>query len=164
MENNKKTKLKTRTRTMLIMFMSNLVCKVWWNVRCKFRGIDDFDYYITDLRCQYPNELAYHSQVASLPFFCKTLEVDDSFEKTWSIKIGDCNIQYTFDKIVRLSEQSSSVDEEEYLQPLYGSAYDPRVGEIANLIKQTRIRHNEPSKLRVLQFRKEKDVVELYRK
>ena len=56
MENN--NKLKTTPLTKVIMTIARLSCKVWYIARCKlWRNISDFDYYVFDLRSQYPNQL-----------------------------------------------------------------------------------------------------------
>ena len=157
MLNNKK-KLTTKLSTKVIMIVAEAVCKVWWYGRCKLRRqVNDFDYHITDLRSQYPNELVYSGAVGELPYYCKTNEVDDEYERTSSIKIGDCNIRYTFDKLVKAREIET--EEVEYL---FG---DPREPMITDLITQTKIRHNQPKSLRVLNFeRKETNVVKLHNK
>ena len=153
----KKNKLTTKLSTRLIMNVAELVCKVWKYGRSKYNGMSDFDYHITDLRSQYPNQLVYKNAVGVLPFYCKTNEVDDDYERTSSIKLGDCNIRYTFDKLVKSQEE---VDEN--ITHLFG---DPRVPMIRHLITQTQIRHNEPKSLRVLNFKKEgKNVVNLHSK
>ena len=152
-----KNKLTTKHSTRLIMNVAELVCKVWKYGRSKYNGVSDFDYHITDLRKQYPNELVYKNAIGVLPFYCKTNEVDDDYERTSSIKLGDCNIRYTFDKAVKAQEE---VDEK--VHHLFG---DPRVPMITDLITQTQIRHNEPKSLRVLNFKKEgKNVVNLHSK
>ena len=57
MENNK---LKTKPLTKVIMTIAEVSCKVWYYCRCKlWRQINDFDYYVFDLRSQYPNQLVY---------------------------------------------------------------------------------------------------------
>ena len=153
----KKNKLTTKLSTRLIMNVAELVCKVWKYGRSKYNGMSDFDYHITDLRSQYPNQLVYKNAVGVLPFYCKTNEVDDDYERTSSIKLGDCNIRYTFDKLVKSQEE---VDEN--ITHLFG---DPRVPMITDLLTQTPIRHNEPKSLRVLNFKKEgKNVVNLHSK
>ena len=150
-------KLTTKHSTRLIMNVAELVCKVWKYGRSKYNGVSDFDYHITDLRSQYPNTLVYQEAVGVLPFYCKTNEVDDEYERTSSIKFGDCNIRYSFDKLVKSQEE---VDEN--ITHLFG---DPRVPMIRDLITQTQIRHNEPKSLRVLNFKKEgKNVVNLHSK
>ena len=153
----KKTKLTTKLSTKVIMIVAEAVCKVWKYSRTKYNGVSDFDYHITDLRRQYPNQLVYKHAIGVLPFTCKTNEVDDEYERTSSIKLGDCNIRYTFDKLVKSQEE---VDEN--ITHLFG---DPRVPMITDLITQTQIRHNEPKSLRVLNFkRKGENVVNLHSK
>ena len=154
-----KTKLKTKLSTRVVMTVADVACKVWKYGRKKYNGVSDFDYHITDLRSQYPNNLVYRDAVGVLPFYCKTNEVDDEYERTSSIKIGDCNIRYTFDKLVKSQEE---VDDN--IKHLFG---DPRVPMITDLITQTKIRHNSPNSLRVIKLTKEggkKNVVELYNK
>ena len=151
-------KLTTKLSTKVSMIVAELVCKVWKYGRSKYNGVSDFDYHITDLRSQYPNNLVYRDAVGVLPFYCKTNEVDDDFEKVSSIKFGDCNIRYQFDKLVKRTD--SSVNEN--VDYLFG---DPRVPMIRDLITQTQIRHNEPKSLRVLNFKREgKNVVKLHSK
>jgi hypothetical protein len=153
----KTNKLTTKLSTRLIMNVAELVCKAWKYGRSKYNGMSDFDYHITDLRNQYPNSLVYKEAVGVLPFYCKTNEVDDEYERTSSIKLGDCNIRYTFDRLVKSQEE---VDEN--ITHLFG---DPRVPMITDLLTQTQIRHNEPKSLRVLNFKKEgKNVVNLHSK
>ena len=153
----KTNKLTTKLSTRIIMNVTELVCKAWKYGRKKYNGVSDFDYHITDLRSQYPNNLVYRDAVGVLPFYCKTNEVDDDFEKVSSIKLGDCNIRYSFDKLVKSQEE---VDEN--ITHLFG---DPRVPMITDLLTQTQIRHNEPKSLRVLNFKKEgKNVVNLHSK
>jgi hypothetical protein len=150
-------KLTTKLSTRFVMNVAELVCKVWKYGRSKYNGMSDFDYHITDLRKQYPNELVYKNAVGVLPFYCKTNEVDDEHERTSSIKLGDCNIRYTFDRLVKSQEE---VDEN--ITHLFG---DPRVPMITDLLTQTQIRHNEPKSLRVLNFkRKRENVVNLHSK
>ena len=152
------SKLNTKFSTKVTMSVAEFACRVWKTVRHKYNGVSDFDYHITDLRSQYPNNLVYRDAVGVLPFYCKTNEVDDDFEKVSSIKFGDCNIRYQFDKLVKRTD--SSVNEN--VDYLFG---DPRVPMIRDLITQTQVRHNEPKSLRVLNFTKEgKNVVKLHNK
>ena len=90
-------KLKTKPITAFIMKIAEIGCSIWYVGRCKlWRQISDFDYYVFDLRSQYPNQLVYKHEVADLPFFSRSIDNDDKYERTSSIKIGDCCIQYTF--------------------------------------------------------------------
>ena len=158
MENN--NKLKTTPLTKVIMTIARLSCKVWYIARCKlWRNISDFDYYVFDLRSQYPNQIVYKYEVSDLPFFSRSIDNDDKYERTSSIKIGDCCIQYTFNKIRRLG----LVETTEVL-PLF-EHIDPYKNQLENIIAQTKISHNEPKKLKVLKLnRKEKNVVHLHNK
>ena len=156
---NKKTKLQTKLSTKAIMSVANVVCKIWWYGRCKLRRqVNDFDYHISDLRSQYPNEIVYKHAIGSLPFFSKSVEIEDETEKTTSIKIGDCNIRYTFDKLVRAGD--ASVDEDIYL-----FSTEPRLEQVSERLTQTKIRHNQPQSLKVINFEREKaNVVKLHNK
>jgi hypothetical protein len=152
-------KLKTRLLTKVIMKVANVVCKVWWYGRCKLRrDVNDFDYHITDLRNQYPNEVAYKFHIGILPFICKTVEEDTKYEKTVSIKIGDCNIRYSFDRLVRANE--TKVNELLFLHD------EARTTMLTNLLTETKVRHNNPITLKVFNFEREaKDnVVKLHNK
>ena len=153
---NKKVKLSTRC----VMNVSSVVCKVWKVVRCKlWRDIDDFDYYISDLRSQYPNPLVYTEAVRDLPYYCKTVEVDDEYERTSSVKIGDCCITYTFNKIRR-----AGLIETTEVIPLWKD-FDPYKHEIETIISQTKLSHNRPDKLKVIKLnRKENNVLQLHNK
>ena len=158
MQKNKQ-KLTTKLSTKVIMSVAEVMCKLWKTVRKKYNGVSDFDYHITDLRKQYPNQLVYKHAVGTLPFYCKTNEVDDAYERTSSIKIGDCNIRYTFDRMVKAIDVKP-----QNVEHLFG---DPRVPMINDLITQTKIRHNEPNTLRVFHITKKegkKNVVELHNK
>ena len=135
----KSNKLNTRFRTKIIMSLASVVCKIWWYGRCKLRRrVNDFDYHIEDLRKTYPNELVYQTDMGKLPYFAKTLIIDDLNERSSALKIGDCNITYTFDKLVRAGDVP-----EDKIIGLFG---DPRLEQISALITETQIRHNNPSK------------------
>ena len=157
MENN--NKLKTTPLTKVIMTIARLSCKVWYIARCKlWRNISDFDYYVFDLRSQYPNQLVYLHQVGDLPFFSKTVETDDEYERTSAVKIGDAVIRYTFNKIAR-----QGLIETTEVIPLFKDI-DPHKNYIENVITQTKLSHNSPKSLKVLKLRKGKDDVQLHSK
>ena len=79
MENNK---LKTKPLTKVIMTIAEVSCKVWYYCRCKlWRQINDFDYYLFDLRSQYPNHLVYKLELADVPLFSRTIDNDDEYER-----------------------------------------------------------------------------------
>ena len=157
MENNK---LSTKPITKLVMSIAELSCGVWWYTRCKlWRKVNDFDYHIYDLRSEYPNGLVYQQEVAKQPYFSKTLINEDEYERTSSLKIGDCCITYTFDKIRR-----QGLIETTEVIPLWKD-FDPYKHQIENIISQTKLSHNKPDKLKVIKLnRKEKNVVQLHNK
>ena len=152
-------KLSTKPLTKLVMKIAELSCGVWWYTRCKlWRQVNDFDYHIYDLRSQYPNQLVYLHQVGDLPFFSKTVETDDEYERTSAVKIGDAVIRYTFNKIAR-----QGLIETTEVIPLFKDI-DPHKNYIENVITQTKLSHNSPTSLKVLKLRKGKDDVQLHSK
>ena len=156
MEENK---LNTKPITKLIMSIAELSCGVWWYTRCKlWRQVNDFDYHIYDLRSQFPNQLVYLHQVGDLPFFSKTVETDDEYERTSAVKIGDAVIRYTFNKIRR-----QGLIETTEVIPLFKDI-DPYKNYLENVISQTKLSHNAPKSLKVIKLKKEKDDVQLHSK
>ena len=136
MVNNNINKLDTKFSTKITMSLARLVCKIWWFGRCKLRkGMNDFDYHIEDLRSIYPNQLVYKTDMGKLPFFSKTLIENSRTEKSSAIKIGDCNITYSF-----IKPQLGNLAE------VHGLFGDPRLEQIDALLTSTYIRHNNPSK------------------
>lgn len=63
-------------------------------------GGNDFDYFIFDLRNQYPNDVSYQLDAGSLPFIKRSILIDDEFQKCIALKIGDCIIEYTHKKVM----------------------------------------------------------------
>ena len=155
-----KNKLRTKPLTTCTMRVLELGCYLWKVGRCKlWRQVNDFDYHIYDLRSQFPNQLVYLHQVGDLPFFSKTVETDDEYERTSSIKIGDAVIQYTFNKLRR-----QGLIEDSEVIPLF-EHYDPYKSTIENVIAQTKLSHNRPDKLKVIKLnRKENNVLQLHNK
>ena len=136
MVNNNINKLDTKFSTKITMSLARLVCKIWWFGRCKLRkDMNDFDYHIEDLRSIYPNQLVYKTDMGKLPFFSKTLIENSRTEKSSAIKIGDCNITYSF-----IKPQLGNLAE------VHGLFCDPRLEQIDALLTSTYIRHNNPSK------------------
>ena len=71
------------------MKLAELGCSSGTMVDVLWRQISDFDYYVFDLRSQYPNEIVYKQNYLHY-LFSKTVEADDEYERTSSVKIGDC--------------------------------------------------------------------------
>ena len=154
-----KNKLRTKPLTTCTMRVLELGCYLWKVGRCKlWRQVNDFDYHIYDLRSQFPNQLVYLHQVGDLPFFSKTVETDDEYERTSAVKIGDAVIRYTFNKIAR-----QGLIETTEVIPLFKDI-DPHKNYVENVITQTKLSHNSPKSLKVLKLRKGKDDVQLHSK
>ena len=82
--------------------MAIAFCYCWHFGRCRFPGRkNDFDYFVYDLRTQYPTKEVGNLALANSKFFDKKVIVDDEFERTISIKIGDICIRYSFDKTIK---------------------------------------------------------------
>ena len=155
-----KNKLQTKPITTIVIKIAELICGVWWYTRCKlWRKVNDFDYHIYDLRSEYPNDLVYKIEVGKQPYISKTLINEDDYEKTSSIKIGDCCITYTFNKIRR-----AGLIETTEVIPLWKD-FDPYKHEVETIISRTKLSHNKPNKLKVIKInRKDKRDVQLYNK
>ena len=91
----------TRLITKITMVVAKTICRTIHRWRCRsfLRRLDDFRFEIKDLRQQYTTEGVYNKAVASLPFYRKKVLVNDDSERTVAIKIGDCMIKYSFDKL-----------------------------------------------------------------
>lgn len=160
-----KTKLKTTTTTKLIMGVAEVVCRIWSFGRSLRRGVNDFDYHVYDLRKQYPNELSYQTSLKGVGFFNKVVEDDTAVAKTSSIKIGDCNIRYTVTRLRRMEARESleipslSLVHNEYVHRMLD------MQSIESLITQTKVHHNNPNVVKVVNFkRKDSDVVKMHDK
>lgn len=128
-------KVKTKKTTRLVMLIAKAVFAVWKFCRCKIRGVNDFDYYVYDLRSEYPSELVYQHEVAGKPFIQKVLEDDSRDEKVWSLFIGDCVIQYSFVKYEKASLETIPTF-------LFGEEQESKLKE---LLVPTYLSHNKPS-------------------
>ena len=140
--------MKTRIKTKIIMVVAKTICRTIHRWRCRsfLRRLDDFRFEIKDLRQQYTTEGVYNKAVASLPFYRKKVLVNDDSERTVAIKIGDCMIKYSFDKLRKYLDVVKE-------QPLTETVINENVA-IA-LAKATTKNHEVAS---IIQFnRKEKD-------
>lgn len=60
---------------------------------------NNFDYFVRDIRKEYPSQITYDLSVGKEPFFQKLI-IDNDITQTYSvIKIGDCYIEYTYQKL-----------------------------------------------------------------
>lgn len=95
--------LKARITTMAMMCIANGICSVVSMFK-KCWGGNDFDYFVFNLREQYPNDVSYQLDAGGLPFIKRSVLIDDEFQKCIALKIGDCIIEYTHKKVMSEKE------------------------------------------------------------
>ena len=139
---NKKNMAKLITQ--LIWVLSHLYCKVWYFFRCTLRNKSDFDYFISNLRTE-------NSPIRFASFFQKKITFSDDREKSAAVRIGDIQIEYSFEK-----------KQKDNLVHLFG--YDAMEEVIKALIKMTRVSHHNASVFSLAKRRKEKSDGTKYRK
>jgi hypothetical protein len=102
--------MKTTNMTRTIMVIANLIMRLvryYNNVRYK----NNFDYFIRDIRKEYPTQFAYDVTVGTEPFYQRTL-VDNDISSTYAIiKIGDCFIEYSYQKLNWSEELNNAFDD-----------------------------------------------------
>ena len=91
--------LKTMTQTLMVL--AETYCYLWYFFRCRLRNKRDFNFFIQDLRKQYPKGDLGDVAIGRLPFFQKIILIDDELERTCAVKIGHCYLKYSFDKTVK---------------------------------------------------------------
>ena len=140
-----KDKQMAKLTTQTTLLVAHAICSVWKWGR-KLGNKNNFDYFIRDLSTQYPttNKMA-EASLASSPFISKVVLVDDEYERSISLKVGDIAIEYSFDKTLK----------ENNVTPLF--RYEPREEVIKALIKITQQRHYNSSVLQFSKHRKEQD-------
>ena len=133
-----------KTMTQTLMVLAETYCSLWYFLRCRLRNKSDFDYFVTNLRDQYPKgELGDHA-MTGIPFFQKVVLEDNELERSCAVKIGHIEITYSFDKTQR---------EKKIL--LFDDS--PRWEIARQLLKMTAIRHHNASVLKFSEHRKEKE-------
>jgi len=90
--------MKTTYTTRTIMVLANLIMRgvrYYNNVKYK----NNFDYFVRDIRKEYPTKFAYDVMVGTEPFYQKTI-IDNDISDTYAvIKFGDCYIEYSYQKL-----------------------------------------------------------------
>ena len=137
--------------TQVIMVLTNIYCKLWHFFRCVLRNKRDFDFFIQDLRRQYPKGEIGDAAIGKLPFFKKVILVDDDCERSSSVKIGHCHLKYSFDKTVR--EQKVLLFDD-----------SPRWEIARALLRMTMQQNHNASVLKFSKHRKENDGSNINRK
>jgi len=100
-------KLKTKKLTKVCMGIATVICECWKFFRTKtpIRNVNDFDYYIWDLRSNCENSLHYQASVANKPFFMKLKDKDvETNTINYNIKIGDMGLNYSLESFKKKAE------------------------------------------------------------
>ena len=132
--------------TQAIYGLAHAYCWTWKFGRSLFRK-SDFDYFIRNLQTQYPT----NNGIWTKPFFHKVVLVNDDYEKSRSVKIGNITIEYSFDKTIK-----------QPIVHLFG--YDAMTEVIKGLVHITRQSHHNASVFSLAKHRKEKSDGVKYRK
>lgn len=119
--------LKARITTMATMCVANGICSVVSMFK-KCWGGNDFDYFVFNLREQYPNDVSYQLDAGGLPFIKRSVLIDDEFQKCIALKIGDCIIEYTHKKVMS--------EKEFYEAVIYDFENELNLGEIIGQAKK----------------------------
>ena len=136
-----------KNMTQIVMVLTEIYCRLWYFFRCRLRNKSDFDYFIRNLQTQYPT----NNGIWTKPFFHKVVLVNDDYEKSRSVKIGNITIEYSFDKTIK-----------QPIVHLFG--YDAMTEVIKGLVHITRQSHHNASVFSLAKHRKEKSDGVKYRK
>ena len=91
--------LKTMTQTLMVL--AETYCYLWYFFRCRLRNKSDFNYFVKNLRDQYPKGELGDVAMKGIPFFHKVVLEDNELERSCAVKIGHIEITYSFDKTQR---------------------------------------------------------------
>ena len=133
------------------MVLAELYCRLWYFFRCSLRNKRDFNFFIQDLRKQYPKGDLGDIAIGRIPFFQKIILVDNELERTCAVKIGHCYLKYSFDKTVK--EQKVLLFDD-----------SPRWEIARALLRMTIQQNHNASVLKFSKHRKEKDGSNINRK
>ena len=140
-----------KNMTQIVMVLSELYCRLWYFFRCSLRNKRDFNFFIQDLRKQYPIGDLGDIAIGRIPFFQKIILVDNELERTCAVKIGHCYLKYSFDKTVK--EQKVLLFDD-----------SPRWEIARALLRMTIQQNHNASVLKFSKHRKEKDGSNINRK
>ena len=62
-----------KTMTQMLMVLAETYCGLWYFLRCRLRNKSDFDYFVTNLREQYPKGELGDVAISGIPFFEKVV-------------------------------------------------------------------------------------------
>ena len=133
-----------KNMTQIVMVLAELYCRLWYFFRCSLRNKRDFNFFIQDLRKQYPIGDLGDIAIGRIPFFQKIILIDNELERTCAVKIGHCYLKYSFDKTVK--EQKVLLFDD-----------SPRWEIARALLRMTIQQNHNASVLKFSKHRKEKD-------
>jgi len=84
--------------TQMLMVLAETYCKLWYFLRCRLGNKSDFNYFVENLRDEYPKGELGDIAISKLPFFKKVIVANNELERTCAVKIGHIKIKYSFDK------------------------------------------------------------------
>jgi len=84
--------------TQMLMVLAETYCKLWYFLRCRLGSKSDFNYFVENLRDEYPKGELGDIAISKLPFFKKVIVANNELERTCAVKIGHIKIKYSFDK------------------------------------------------------------------
>ena len=140
-----------KNMTLIVMVLAEIFCHLWYFFRCSLRNNRDFNFFIQDLRKQYPTGELGDIAIGILPFFKKVVLTDNDLEKSCAVKIGHCYLKYSFDKT--LKEQKVLLFDD-----------SPRWEIARALLRMTMRQNHNASVLKFSKHRKEKDGSNINRK
>ena len=133
-----------KTMTQTLMVLAETYCYLWYFFRCRLRNKSDFNYFVRNLRDQYPKGELGDVAMKGIPFFHKVVLEDNELERSCAVKIGHIEITYSFDKTQR--EQKILLFED-----------SPRWEIASALLKMTIRQNHNATVLDISKHRKEKE-------
>ena len=152
------SKLKTKKLTKVCMVITNSVCKCWkfFRTATPFRNVQDFDFHVSDLRCQYKNALSYqHFKKKNKKWYDKKrIENEETDTVINHIRFGDMLLTYSFENYIRKNsippccrEETSTIVRRELIRNTIKS-HKPALVIDLDKVKERKAGYNEtrPSK------------------
>ena len=156
---SKLNKLKTKQLTKVCMTITIGICKCWkfFRTATPFRNVQDFDFHVRDLRCQYSNSLSYqHFKKKNPKWFDKRrFENEEQDTVINHIRMGDCLLTYSFENYLRSNsvppccrEKTSTIVWRELIGKTLKSHRPASVIDFEDKVKERKAGYNEtrPSK------------------
>jgi len=99
------SKLKTKRLTKVCIMIATGFCTCWkfFRTATPFRNVQDFDFHVRDLRCEYDNAISYqHFKKKNPKWYDKQHIVDEETDTvTNHVRLGDLLLTYSFENYIR---------------------------------------------------------------